>query len=459
MTLSQEDLDACADALQEARAYVMLKGPYYSRLLYGLIPTVAEGLGTIGVTKGLVLVIDPIWFAEKSVEERGSLLVHELNHVMRGISRLEAMPDLALANVAFDLAINNDLRNAGWTLPKGGLYPDTFGFKEGLTGEEYYELLCEDTNRTNDTLNKALQHGDGEEGGGEEGGGEEGAGTEGEEGECAGDDWRSRAATGSGKCGSCAGNAVDAEAEEEADAKDGRSADDVTHIINQAESELREAAEKSSGRGSLPQHLIDFLDFSEEDKKHPVDWRSRTSHIIRKCTGAMVSGKSDYSLRRPSKRSCARGFPRPGMVAHKPVIAFVEDTSGSMGPAQLLESRIQACDVCTQLGIDTAWWISADAGVSEPPKRVRIRDIKSMPVVGRGGTDFRPAIALAQKLRPKVDLLIYNTDGDGPAPEFAPVGMEVVWCIVPSSWGCVRPAPWGHMVVVSEDQEVWDRFE
>jgi predicted metal-dependent peptidase len=63
-------------------------------------------------------------------------------------------------------------------------------------------------------------------------------------------------------------------------------------------------------------------------------------------------------------------------------------------------------------------------------------------VQGRGGTDFRPALApdFLRMLRP--ELVIYFTDGVGTAPE-APPRFPLIWCLTP---GSTPPAPYGRVV-------------
>jgi predicted metal-dependent peptidase len=63
-------------------------------------------------------------------------------------------------------------------------------------------------------------------------------------------------------------------------------------------------------------------------------------------------------------------------------------------------------------------------------------------VSGRGGTDLRPPLepGVLRKLRP--DIVVYFTDGLGPAPEAAPA-VPVIWCLVP---GGTEPAEWGQVV-------------
>jgi predicted metal-dependent peptidase len=146
------------------------------------------------------------------------------------------------------------------------------------------------------------------------------------------------------------------------------------------------------------------------------------------------------------------------MIDRKVVVGLVEDSSGSMGKKQFLAARAEMAGIFKQLGISDAWFMDADAAVAHEPKRIRLRELATLPVVGRGGTDFRPAIKKIRELRPKPDICIYLTDGDGTAPANPPQDLEVVWCIVPSHNGR-RPARWGHLVVVSDDQELREPYE
>jgi predicted metal-dependent peptidase len=112
------------------------------------------------------------------------------------------------------------------------------------------------------------------------------------------------------------------------------------------------------------------------------------------------------------------------------------------------------------LGLDKVWWMDADAAVAAPPRQVSVRDLERLPIHGGGGTDFRPAFDAAMKLRPRPDIIVYLTDGDGTAPEAAPAGVVVVWCVVPSYYN-KRPAPWGHAVIMRQegDEKEYPQFD
>lgn len=70
-------------------------------------------------------------------------------------------------------------------------------------------------------------------------------------------------------------------------------------------------------------------------------------------------------------------------------------------------------------------------------------------VQGRGGTDLCPPLEPQVLRRVRPDVVVYFTDGDGPAPDLAPK-VPVIWCLTP---GGAPPAPWGRVVEMGGDAE------
>lgn len=448
---SKEEIEAeCMDVLAAARTYVMKHAPYLSDMLFSLVPHICWSVPTIGVSKQHVLFINPHFvITQKSKPVRGDdskippeqrefaivggLLMHELGHLMRDISRLDALvPDgldphetarrRRMVNVAFDMPINQDLIDAGWLLPEEGMFPDKFNFPVGLTGEQYYELLQQ---LPPEKMPQSFQ-------------------------------------VGAGDCGTCAGGDDDEGGGSDGDERAALRA--VSHDIGRTPLErelvIKAAASalatQGNTRGLFSAGLLEAL--PKERGPSVVPWKTLLSQLLRHSTGQIVQGRQDFSMRRVSKRSFARGVVRPGMISYQPVIWLVEDSSGSMGLEQLMAGRSEAAAVFKQCGIQSAWFLDLDAAISEPPKLIRCQDLLSMGVRGRGGTDFRPAFELAMRTRPRPDLIIYFTDGDGIAPETAPPGIKVIWCIVPSY--CARkPANWGHLIVMSDDPNIREPYE
>jgi predicted metal-dependent peptidase len=423
----------CLSALATARMSIRKNFPYYSTIIYGLIPRMAPGYGTLGVTPGMVLIVDPTWYvgmeneiddAVKGLERkrmaddmRAGVLIHEAHHILRGLERIESLvaagEDRGIVNKMFDIPINDSLKKSNVPLPSWVIYSSTYKFPEGLTGEQYLELFKKSPSAQKEEKSQ-----------------------------------RNNKKVGAGNCGGCAGNPTDGEVEKAFDEAVGRSSVDKSRIRRGALKELQDAV-KSGACGNMPAGLEETL--GKGDEKAMVPWEAKCRHIIRASAGRIISGRSDFSYRRPSRRSWTRGIIRPGMVDRNPEIMLMEDSSASQSETQLRQGRAEMVKVFKSLGIDEAWFCDVDAQVAMAPKRVRVTDINKLPVHGRGGTDFRPGIALAQTLKPRPELLIYFTDGDGTAPEKAPKNMEVIWCIVPSAHGR-KPANWGHLVLVSNDQ-------
>lgn len=442
----------CLTALALARAYIRREAPYYSTIIYGFVPYFAEGKGTLGVSPGMSLIIDPKWFVEMEKEVghitgmpkdvaaymmQAGVLVHEAEHILRDLERLMVLwrsgIDKGVVNKGFDIAINDAIKAAGWLLPAWACYSSNYGFPENLTGEQYVDLFLKMQSEQPEKFSEIFD--------------------EGSDGEGKGEGKPGKSQVANGMCGGCAGNSVDDELEAKADAETGRSSADKARIVKEALKQVREAA--AAGRGNVPQSLQQLIDM--DNRKSVVPWRNRCARVVRRTTGRVMSGRADYSLRRPSKRSWTRGIIRPGMVDKKPVVLLLEDSSGSMGSEQILSVRAEIKGIFRQLGLTDAWFCDIDADVAMEPQLIRLRDLATLPVRGRGGTNFCPGIELALSMSPRPDIVIYLTDGDGPAPPKPPPNMVVIWCIVPTGHGR-RPADWGELVVVSDDQELLEPY-
>lgn len=425
-TLPIKEAETPEDKLAEFRAVVRLKAGYVQSILYGLIPHFVEGKKTMGVTPGLVHYIDPVWIMQFNQFEGAFLYMHEISHILRDTAGRRGDRDHALFNQAADIAINDDLIAAGWTAPGGDNAPltsDSFGFPKGLSAEEYYDLLLQRQQQQPKTGQKKAK-GDGP-------GGKKSADPNDPPHLC------------SGKCGGAGGNPD--ELEEKLDQEIGRSPIDKKAIQRQALEDIRQAV--SQGRGNMP---VGFRSLIKLDKKKSkIPWRRKFSALLQRTSGQIQSGGLDFSLTRPSRRSYALGIPRPGLVQQEPVVLFIEDTSGSMGHPQLKTVRREAKAIMLNIGLDKVWWMDADAAVAAPPRQVSVRDLERLPIHGGGGTDFRPALEAGLRLKPRPDIIVYLTDGDGTAPATAPPGVVVIWCIVPSYYN-KRPASWGHAVIMRD---------
>jgi predicted metal-dependent peptidase len=93
------------------------------------------------VVNGTVLKYNPDWLLSLSADERVAILAHEVLHCSNAHHVRRGERDNDLWNIACDLAVNGLLKDTGFQMPQGVLYAERQGFAEGLSAEEYYDLL------------------------------------------------------------------------------------------------------------------------------------------------------------------------------------------------------------------------------------------------------------------------------------------------------------------------------
>lgn len=417
--------------LAKGRALATRKTPYFCTDYLSLVPYEAPEAGTILVTKTLILAYNPEYINQQTDDQVAGLYFHELSHVLRRHMDRLADADPYLRNLAGDICINDDGKTMGFVFPNNGIYSTTFGFPPGLSMEQYYELLVKKQQEKNQVR--------------------VGPGVPGQDrhqpeqyafpprGPCA------------GECGGVGGNSPNQDLEDKLNKLErlGRSDLDVKRVQKQAAHDLKTHIESAKGRGSVPANMLEDILANLAPTKIP--WTRLLGSVLVNTFERITSGHEEYTFRRISPRTYTRddGLIRPGCITFEPEIILCLDTSASMGTAQIAKSFRASIDLMQALGISELMFLEADTKLATEPKRVRIHDLKDMKIHGRGGTDFRPAIAHAKKMTPKADALVYFTDGDGFAPEAPPRGLEVIWCVVPSY--CKKaPAPWGKTIFVEE---------
>jgi predicted metal-dependent peptidase len=405
--------------LQQARLHIKSKFPYFYVTVLGLVPENVQAIQTLFVTDKMLLGIDYHWYSQWDVEVASGLLIHEALHILNDhLPRIVSFPqsEWELLACAFDFPINDMLDSLGVKLPPEGLFSKNYGFPKGLTGEKYYELL---KNLPPDKRPKALS-------------------------------------VGSGRCGTCSGGKPSPS--EQKTKEQGRSESEVQYFKQAGKQALREAAKSGAfGRGNMPAFMEELLRFDGTEEA-VVPWQQVVPMVLGDACGRVRSGQSDYSLRRPSRRSYAIGLLRPGLITYEPVVYFIEDSSGSMGSPQLRENRYEFAHAMMQLGFSEVWYLACDASVKREPIRIGVRELFTLPVVGRSGTNFIPAIERVMSSRPKPDIIFYSTDGDGVAPTHKPRGTEFVWLLAPGPW-TRRPCDWGIQILTSNDRNVQKRYE
>jgi predicted metal-dependent peptidase len=159
-----------------------------------------------------------------------------------------------------------------------------------------------------------------------------------------------------------------------------------------------------------------------------LDWRTQ----LRRYVGQQLQPRPVFN--RPSRRfpDLVGIIPGRRRQATQPRIMAVIDTSGSVTEELLELINAELSKLAKDYEVTV---VECDTVIHEA---YRYRPVTE--VHGRGGTDFRPPFEREFLRRHRPDLVIYFTDGVGPAPE-SPPRVPVIWCLVPEG---EAPCTWGR---------------
>lgn len=437
---------------------------YFTTALMALIPHEAPGLGTIGVTKDWIMMVDPVAVTAWGVEKATTVIRHEVRHCLRdhhGRGEVLGGEEFdRLKNIAGDAEINDGEEFRGDPWPDGAVTPSALGMPDGLLMEEYFDLLRKqaEQQQAKGKGSGGKDKKDGESSSGESSSGESSS----KEGEGEGEGEGSKPSAGHGWCGSCAGRAMPGEPSTEGNSKDGdgdaahgpvegRSEVEQRRIRKQVAEAIKQEAQR--GRGTVPAGWVRWADAQLSPPKIP--WQQKLAKVMR-ATIAYRAGAIDRKYQHTSRRQAGIGYgvgkPRlPGLRAPVPNVAVVIDTSGSMGQKELDAAVAETAGVLKAVGSDIDF-CACDAEVHSLASVRNYRDL-SKHMKGGGGTSFIPAFVALSSRKRRPEIVVFITDGCGPAPEQQPDGMKTIWVLVgahkqhPTTGG--GQCTWGEFIEVS----------
>ena len=216
--------------------------------------------------------------------------------------------------------------------------------------------------------------------------------------------------------------------------------------------------EASKGRGTVPGGWERWADRMLKPPK--VNWRAKLARACRQ-TVARCVGAVDMGYHRPSRRQAGLGFGSgravlPSYFATIPSVTILVDTSGSMGDEELTEAVNESVGVMKAISAEVQFG-ALDAKMQEFQKVQHPRQLFSL-LKGGGGTDFCVGFEKINKLpqRDKPRILVFITDGMGPAPEYPPPHIDVIWVLVgnckqvPYSEKTSKPINWGEQIMIDD---------
>jgi predicted metal-dependent peptidase len=416
------------DLLAAGRLIACHKAPYFRAFYMSLVPIPCPGLGTIGITKDLLLPYDPKWIAKRTQDEMAALYWHEVMHAVLDHHARRGDKHPFLWNVAGDCFINDQGRSTlQLVFPPGGMFPERFGLASNLTTDEYYAaLLQQGEDQTREKQKQGQKPGD----------------------------WKS------GDCGSGAGNPIDGEPEggKGADGEDngGRSESEIQQTRLRVAEAVKAHAEQHRGRGSLPLGMDRWADAMVKPPKIP--WATKLARMTRQAV-SYRPGAVDFSYQRISRRQGAVGFGPgrpilPAYVRPVPNVMVWLDTSGSMSQDQLQTGLAETIGVLKAVGADIQFG-SCDYAVHAVGKVNNPAGLAKL-VKGGGGSSFVPAFEHMAKMRARPEVAIFMTDGDISVPVTCPAGLKVIWLVIDSYRRDSPTTAYGERIVVSNRAGVSD---
>jgi predicted metal-dependent peptidase len=192
--------------------------------------------------------------------------------------------------------------------------------------------------------------------------------------------------------------------------------------------DLADALARARTHGDAPGSGIEIV---LSDAQGHLDWR----HVLRRYVGQVLAPHAVYH--RPPRR-----FPEllgimPGRCRRsgRAAALAVIDTSGSISPEDLeaIDGELARIAKAHKVLV-----VECDDDIRKVYQyRSRLQEVH-----GRGGTDLRPPLEPDFLRQHRPDVLIYFTDGFGPAPDNPP-RCPIVWCLTE---GGEAPATWGRVV-------------
>ncbi len=381
----------------KGRAGLVLDQPFFGSLALRLI-SVEDTSCKTAWTDGKTLGYNPQFIGTVSMDQLKGLICHEVLHCGLQHHTRRGNRDRKKWNMAADYVINLIIRDAGMSLPDGGLIDSSYA---NMTAEQVYSLLPD----------QDQQGGSGGEGEGE---GDENPdpGGCGEVRDAKGEDGESQAS----------------EAEQRQQSQEWKVA-------------MAQAAQQAKVAGNLPGSLERIVKEILEPK---LDWRE----ILRRFVDS--SAKNDFSWSRPNRRYIGQGLYLPSLYSNElgQVVAAV-DTSGSIRQSQLNEFASEINSILEDYRADcTVIYCDHEIDhVDEFPAGDRV----SLKAYGGGGTSFVPPFTYLADRGEAPRCMVYFTDGmcdDFPdAPPY-----PVLWVQKPMrGYGSreFRP-PFGEVLVLSE---------
>ena len=417
-------------ALALVRFKAAVAYPYFSTIIFGLIPYETDKIETFAVDAHMRLYYNPSMFDKCNQDELVGILIHEINHVLRDHHGRGAVFNAKLFNIAGDLEINDDItdeKNCGITLPEWVITPKKYNLPNDQIAEWYYHKLLEQAEEGDgqtqvDIIIKGKGRGKA--------------------------DPNAPPQPGAGGCGSIAHGGKDPwEVDDPNDPNQPGHGDPMVDYYRKATAEAIEKHVKE--RGTCPGYLDRW---AKKHLKPKVNWRKELRHTITASIHATAHGMADFTRTRMSRRQASNPvFILPGFFQPIPTVGVIIDTSGSMSDKMVAQAVSETHDVLKTCRA-TVMVVSVDAGASKVQVLKTGQEIK---LQGGGGTDMREGYKAYEESKVKPNLIICISDGYTPWPtEPNPHTKNIVVLTTKKGHGAEAEAPkWAKVIWADAESE------
>ncbi|WP_422758849.1 DUF2201 family putative metallopeptidase [Paenarthrobacter sp. C1] len=432
---------------QAWRATALQIMPYMGSLMFSLRPVNSQAVDTFGVDPGHRCYINFDKVIPMGAQFGAEALLHECSHLLAEHAALAELAGVSddeheMWNVAGDLAINDDLRDAGCdALAKHGVFASMIGEPDYQTPLHYMEVLRKKQGNK-PKPQQGQQGGQGQPGSGQSGQGQQ---------------------TPVKGCGSGAGGRKGGHELGDDETMGGKaeaaSAIEKNLVRIATASAVRQHQEQH-GIGSVPGGIAQIIDEILTPSKTPWE-RVLASHVRRAV--AHKSGYHDATYKRRNRRrmnetmSDSKGriigkVIAPGYIKPIPSIHFYRDTSGSVSDHDLAVATNEVIAIARKLSIKGDDLIVSDIDTMVHQSKKFTGKDSITEIAGRGGTDMGEAIEHALSLPKKPSAIIIATDGETWWPTERPAVPVIILLVNVTSQHWIDNVPeWAHLVEVKDN--------
>ena len=390
--------------LHAARLWIMTHRPYYSRALMAcpLIPTTDRPTMSIAMDHQWRIYVNPDFVDSCSVEKTAAVLIHELNHALRGHAergeQTAAPEHFGYWKIACDLEINDDLEDDGLDID-GLILPEAFGLESYDSAESYYHQLLDKAASLDQVPD----------------------------------------------CGPVCTPHPDNHDHLDPAGEKGLS-ELQRRVIRQATAkviiEYSDDDRYYSDGGDVPDRLWDW---AQQTASAQGDWRQLLATALRQSLHHQT-GANNYTWQRPPRRYDPHDpVLRPALTAPTGHIAVVLDTSGSMGADDYAQAFSEIDAILTRAVPGTPVTVlSCD---HDTQLIQRVNQAHRVTPVGGGGTDMATGIETAAQTNPAAIVVI--TDGYTPWPPTPPPGARRVIAALTNNGWVHRVPGWIQAINIS----------